>query len=199
MKSSPAVLGAVFALAQLAASAGGAGQIPITTSSPDAKQLYLKGRDLVERLRATDARPLFQQAAAKDPGFALAQVGLANSSGTAKEFFDAVARAVALSEKASEPERLVVCALDAGATGEPARQKECLTKLTAACPDDARAHNLRAAFHFGRQDYEAAIAAYEKATSLDPSFSQPYNRWATPIASSAATTRPSRPSGSTSS
>ena len=153
-----------------------AGAIPITTSSDEARQLYLKGRDLLERLRATDARPLFEQAAAKDPGFALAQVGLANSAGTAKQFFDAVARAVALADKASEPERLVVCALDAGAKGEPARQKECLTKLTAACPDDARAHNLMGAFHFGRQDYDAAIAAYEKATSIDPSFSQPYNQ-----------------------
>jgi tetratricopeptide (TPR) repeat protein len=176
MKSFPAVLGAVCAATLLAASASQAGQIPITTSSPEARELYLKGRDLQEKLRATDARPLFEQALAKDPGFTMAEVGLANSAGTAKGFFDGVARAVALSEKASEPEKLVVCALDAGAKGEPARQKDCLTKLTAACPDDARAHNLLAAFHFGRQEYEAAIAAYEKATSLDPSFSQPYNQ-----------------------
>ena len=153
-----------------------AAPIPITTSSPEARELYLKGRDLVERLRATDARTYFEQAAAKDPGFALAQVGLANSAGTAKEFFAAVARAVALADKASEPERLLVCSLDAGAKGEPARQKDCLTRLVAACPDDARAQNQIAAFHFARQDYEAAVAAYEKATALDPAFSQPYNQ-----------------------
>src|SRR5512136_2207096 len=87
-----------------------ADRIPVTTSSEEARQLYLKGRDLSEKLRATDARALFQQAAAKDPGFALAQVGLANSAGTAKEFFDAVARAVTLSDKASEPEKLLTCA-----------------------------------------------------------------------------------------
>src|SRR3990172_13026350 len=94
-----------------------ADKIPITTQSEEARQLYLKGRDLSEKLRATDARVFFQQAAAKDPSFALAQVGLANSSGTAKEFFAAVARAVALADKASEPEKLVICALDAGAKG----------------------------------------------------------------------------------
>ena len=71
--------------------------------SAEAKQLYLKGRDLQEKLRATDARPFFEQALAKDPGFTMAQVGLANSAGTAKEFFDGVSRAVALSAKASEP------------------------------------------------------------------------------------------------
>jgi tetratricopeptide (TPR) repeat protein len=153
-----------------------ADKIPITTSSEEARQLYLKGRDLSEKLRATDARALYQQAAAKDPGFALAQVGLANSAGTAKEFFDATSRAVALAEKASEPEKLVICALDAGAKGEPARQKDCLTKLVAACPDDERAHNLMGAFHFGRQEYEAAVAEYRKANAINPAFSQPYNQ-----------------------
>ena len=177
MKTPNAILGAVCVLSIVAlAAASEAGQIPITTSSAEAKQLYLKGRDLQEKLRATDARPFFEQALAKDPGFTMAQVGLANSAGTAKEFFDGVSRAVTLSAKASEPEKLVVCALDAGAKGEPTRQKDCLSQLTAACPDDARAQNLMGAFHFGRQDYEPAIAAYEKATSLDPAFSQPYNQ-----------------------
>src|SRR5262249_45970767 len=142
--------------------------------SSEARAAYLKGRDLTEKLRATDARKFYEEAAAKDPGFAMAQVGLANSAGTAKEFFDATARAVALAGKASEPERLVVCQLDAGAKAEPQRQKDCLTRLVAAVPDDERAHNLMGAFHFGRQEYAAAIAEYTKATSINSSFSQPY-------------------------
>jgi tetratricopeptide (TPR) repeat protein len=171
-------LAAACALAFLVAApvATSADRIPITTSSEEARQSYMKGRDLLEKLRATDARALFEQAATKDPGFALAQVGLANSAGTAKEFFDAVARAVALSGKASEPEKLVICALDAGAKGEPARQKDCLARLVAACPDDERVHNQMAAFHFGRQDYDAAVAEYEKASAINPAFSQPYNQ-----------------------
>jgi len=169
---------AVCALALLAVAraAAPADRIPITTSSEEARQLYLKGRDLAEKLRATDARALFQQAAGKDAGFAMAQVGLANSAGTAKEFFDAVARAVSLADKATEPEKLVVCALDAGARGEPSRQEDCLTRLVAACPDDERAHNLMGAYHFGRQDYALAIAEYEKANAINPAFSQPYNQ-----------------------
>ncbi len=168
--------GCVLAVLGAAPAATPADRIPVTTSSEEARQLYLKGRDLAERLRATDARALFLQAAVKDPGFALAQVGLATSSGTAKEFFDSVARAMALADKASEPEKLLVCALDAGGKGEPERQKDCLTRLVAACPDDERAHNQMGAFHFGRQEYEAAVAEYEKANALDPAFSQPYNQ-----------------------
>jgi tetratricopeptide (TPR) repeat protein len=159
-----------------AATAPAADRIPITTSSEEARKLYLEGRDLSEKLRATDARQRFEAAAAKDPGFALAQVGLANTAGTAKEFFAATERAVELSTKGSEPERLVICALDAGGKGEPDRQHGCLTRLLQAVPDDERAHNLMGQYHFGRQDYAAAVAAYEKATSLNPGFSQPYNQ-----------------------
>ena len=61
--------------------ASAADRIPITTSSDEARQLYLEGRDLYEKLRATDARARFEKAAAKDPAFALAQVGLANTVG----------------------------------------------------------------------------------------------------------------------
>ena len=170
-----AALCAAFLLAG-AAPATSADKIPITTSSAEARQLYLEGRDLNEKLRATDARVRFEKAAAKDPSFALAQVGLANTAGTAKEFFDAVGRAVALADKASEPEKLLICALDAGAKGEPARQSDCLTRLIAAHPDDERAHNLMGAYHFGRQDYASAVAEYKKATAINPQFSQPYNQ-----------------------
>ena len=94
--------------------AASAGKIPITTSSEEAKQLYLKGRDLAEKLRATDARKLYEQAAQKDPTFAMAYVGLANTSGTTKEFIEATTKAVSLAGNASEGERHIVQALEAG-------------------------------------------------------------------------------------
>jgi tetratricopeptide (TPR) repeat protein len=168
-------LSAAFLIAA-ASTATSADKIPITTSSDEARRLYLEGRDLNEKLRATDARARFEKAAAKDPSFALAQVGLANTSGTAKEFFEGVDGAVALAGKASESEKLLICALDAGAKGEPARQQDCLTKLIAAHPDDERVHNQMGAFHFGRQDYAAAVGEYKKATAINPQFSQPYNQ-----------------------
>ena len=65
------------------------GKIPITTSSDEARKLYLKGRDLAEKLKATDGRQFYEQAVAKDNSFALGYVGLANTSGTTKEFVDA--------------------------------------------------------------------------------------------------------------
>jgi len=169
-----ALAGAALMSATLAAA--GDEKIPITTSSEEARQLYVKARDLAEKLRATDARSLYAQAAAKDSGFALAHLGLANTAGTAKEFFDALGQAVALSGKVSEPERLIIAGVDAGAKGEVDRQKESFTRLVAAYPNDERAHNLLGGYYFGQQDYAAAVAEYEKATAINPSFSQPYNQ-----------------------
>ena len=151
-------------------------KVPITTRSDEARQAYLKGRDLFEKLRATDAREQFQKAAAADKDFALAQLGIANSAASAKEFFEALKTATSLAGKASEAERHMILGLDAGVRGDPAGQKAHYDQLTAAFPKDERALNLLGGYYFGRQEYPQAIAAYEKAIAINPSFSQPYNR-----------------------
>ena len=158
------------------AAAGPDDKVPITTRSEEARQLYLKGRDLADTLRATDARKFYQEAVAKDPSFARAYLDLANTAGTAKEFFDGVKQAVALADKASEPERLMIMGLDAGTKGDVAGQKALYSKLVEGFPKDERALVLLGNFYFGQQDYPAAIAEYNKATAAAPSFSQPYNQ-----------------------
>jgi tetratricopeptide (TPR) repeat protein len=161
------------AVAQTAAAAG---KIPITSSSEEARVLYLKGRDLAERLRATDARRYYEQAAAKDAGFALAYVGLANTSGTNREFVDAVTKAVALAPKVSDGERHMIQALDAGLKGDPASVLKHYTELVAQYPNDERAQMLLANTYFGRQEYQKSIDHFVKATAINASFSQPYNQ-----------------------
>jgi tetratricopeptide (TPR) repeat protein len=151
-------------------------KIPITTTSQEARREYLAGRDLFEKLRATDARVHFQKAAAADPGFALAQLGLANSAPSAKDFFAALEKATALAGKASEGERHMILGLASGVRGDPSAQRKHFEELAAAYPRDERALNLLGAFHFGRQENEEAIAAYQKAIAINPDFSQPYNQ-----------------------
>jgi tetratricopeptide (TPR) repeat protein len=159
----------------LAADAGN-GKIPITTASKEALSSYLEGRDLFERLRGTDARVVLQKAVARDSGFALGYLALANTAPNTKDFFDSLKQAVALSGKASEAERHMILGFDAGVRSDPAGQKDHYARLVAAYPDDERAHNLLAGYHFGQQDWAAAIEEYKKATAINPSFSQPYNQ-----------------------
>jgi len=169
-------LGIALALTSPVLAVAQDGKVPITTKSEEARQHYLKGRDLFERLRATDAHEQFQKAAAADKDFALAQLGLANTAPSAKDFFDALKQATSLVSKASEGERHLILATDAGVRGDGAGQKSHIDQLTAAFPQDERALNTLGAFHFGRQEYEQAIAAYQKAIVLNPGFSQPYNQ-----------------------
>lgn len=170
------VLACAAPVSIVAQTRSGGDKIPITTSSDEARKLYLEGRDLLEKLRATDARHLFEQAVAKDPGFALAYVGLANTAGTNGEFVEATAHATALVDKVSAGERHVILALDSAVKGDAAGNLKHLSDLVALFPDDERAHNQLGQLYFGRQEYTNAISQYVKATSINPSFSTPYNQ-----------------------
>src|SRR5262249_24324266 len=101
------VLFMVLAVAcTLFAAAAGHGKIPITTSSDKAMQAYLKGRDLTEKLRATDSIAHFDEAIAADPNMAVAYLSRAQVQPTATAFFDDLKKAQALAPKASEGERI---------------------------------------------------------------------------------------------
>ena len=151
------------------------GKLPVTTSSEEARKEFLQGRDLSERLLIQDSIQHFDKAISLDPNFASAELARANSSPTAKEFFDHLKKAVSLSDKASEGEKLLILANEAGANGEVSKQKEYLDKLVAAYPNDERAQFTIGGYYFGQQDYAQAIAHYKKATELNPNYSTAYN------------------------
>jgi tetratricopeptide (TPR) repeat protein len=157
------------------AASQGDGKIPVTTSSEEARKEFQQGRDMAERLLAQDSLQHFDKAISLDPNFALAELGRANASQSAKEFFDHLKKAVDLSGKASEGERLLILATQAGANGEAVKQKEQLDKLVAAHPNDERAHFNLGGYHFGQQDFAQAIDHYKKATELAPNYSPAYN------------------------
>jgi tetratricopeptide (TPR) repeat protein len=160
------------------ATAGGKAtdKLPITTTSEDARALYIKAQDFADKLRATDAHELFVQAVAKDASFAMAYLGMASSSGTTKDFFDALGHAVKLADKVSPGEKLVILSADQGAKNDLVHQRQSLDKLVQLFPSDERVRNQLGQYLFIRQDYPAAIAAYEKAISINPTFTQPYNQ-----------------------
>jgi tetratricopeptide (TPR) repeat protein len=151
------------------------GKIAITTASDEARKEYLAGRDLQEKLRITDSIAHFDKAISLDPNFALAELNRANVSPTAKEFFEHLNKAVTLSAKASDGERLLIQATEAGANANPTKQKEILEQLVAAYPNDERAHFNLGGYYFGQQDFVQAIGHYKKATELAPDYSTAWN------------------------
>lgn len=159
----------------LAAPSSGAGKLPVTSASEEARREFMQGRELVERLLIQESVAHFDKAIALDPNFAYAELVRAQSSPTAKEFFDHLNRAVSLIDKASEGERLLILATEAGANGDPTKQKEYLDKLAAAYPNEERVHFALGGYYFGQQDYAKAIEQYKVANKLAPGYSPAYN------------------------
>ncbi|HKP47436.1 MAG TPA: tetratricopeptide repeat protein [Pyrinomonadaceae bacterium] len=150
-------------------------KIPVTSSSEEAKKEYLMGRDLAEKLLIQDSIQHYDKAIALDSSFALAELNRATSSPTAREFFEHLKKAVALSDKASAGERLLILAAEAGANGNVTKQKEYLDQLVAQYPNDERAQFNLGGYYFGQQDYVNAIEHYRKATELNPNYSTAFN------------------------
>jgi tetratricopeptide (TPR) repeat protein len=151
------------------------GKIPVTTASAEAKTEFLKGRELSEKLLVQDSIQHFDKAISLDPNFALAELNRANVSPTGKEFFAHLNKAVTLSDKASNGEKLLILATEAGANANVPKQKEHLEQLVAAYPNDERARFNLGGYYFGQQDYPKAIEHYKKATELAPNYSPAYN------------------------
>jgi tetratricopeptide (TPR) repeat protein len=126
-------------------------------------------------LRITDSIAHFEKAASLDPNFALAELSLANSAPTGREFFEHLGKAVSLADKASNGEKLLILATEAGANNNAVKQKEYLEQLVAAYPNDERAHFNLGGYHFGQQDFPQAIEHYKKATEIAPSYSSAFN------------------------
>lgn len=153
-----------------------AGKIPITTTSEEALDLYLQGRDLSERLKAVDAQPYLQEAVQKDPGFAAGYLLLANTAQSNEDFFANLELAVANMSGASEGERLQIQAVQAGVESRADDQLALLRELVAKYPDDERAHNLLGTnLFFARQRYDDALAEFRRAVEINPEFSPSWN------------------------
>jgi tetratricopeptide (TPR) repeat protein len=150
--------------------------VPITTSSKPALKAFLKGRDLLEKLRGDEGREYFARAVALDPDFALAHLYLAQTAATPSDLFPALRRAVELAGRVSAGEAHVIRAFEAGVNSKPEVQREHLEALVKAFPDEARCHFRLGTFYFSRQEWPQAVAAYEKAIHIDPDFAPAYNQ-----------------------
>ena len=151
-------------------------KIPVTTSSPEARELYMKGLAFADKLRPKDALVYFQQAVEKDSNFALAYLGMANNAQGPVDFFKYIVKAESLGAKVSEGERLLISFARLGTTGEIGKQTAVAEKLVTMFPKDERAHDLRGRnYQFRERKLDKSIEEYKKAIAINPTYSTPYN------------------------
>jgi len=150
-------------------------EIPITTALEEALAVFLEARQLGENLRFDEARELYFQAIEKDPAFALAHWARALTAISNKVFKEHLDRAVVLAPNVSEGERLLIEANQALAENNPLKALELREQLVGKYPNDKRAHFDLAGSYGGQDEFDKAIAEYEKAIGIDPDFAPPYN------------------------
>ncbi len=149
-------------------------EMPITTTSEEARKLFIKGLELYENLREAEAREYFQRALEKDMDFALCHFYLADIAASALDFQTHLKMAVALSKNVSEGERLLIESLRALAENNPEQAIILRQKLVEMYPMDKRAHRFLG-YLYRKRDDRKAIEEFQKAIEIDPKYAPAYN------------------------
>ena len=148
-------------------------EVPITSSSTEAIELFKQARDLQENHRMAAARERLARAVELDPDFAQARALLGKllplDEGKAH-----LERANQLAARLPEPERLLVTAMIAG--GEEA--DAALDALAKKTTGDWRVKMMVARRHLQRGDIDSARSAFEDAARLEPEAPYPHNNLA---------------------
>ena len=152
---------------------GGEAAAPIserTTTSMEAYNDFLKGRDFYEKHYFEEARQALQRALDRDPEFASAYLYLADVYAGLRLFKladETIKKAEALSAKANEKERLYI---GAEVEGDPEISCRILQELAAKYPKEKRPHVSLASYYSGKKAFPEAIGELDKALELDPGY-----------------------------
>ena len=149
-------------------------ELPITTSSNEARQLFVAGRDAMENAEIRKATELFTEAIEEDEDFALAYLYLAFLGAGTSAFTNNLEKAMAHSEKISEGEKLFI---QMGkliyADKNNKAGMELLDKLILMYPGDARLYFYKGVSRSIEND--SAIVYLKKAIQLNPDYATVYN------------------------
>ncbi len=156
--------------------------ISYTSKSPEALKFLMEGIEKSDGIQVQEARDLLQKALAVDPECAIAYYYLAGTTTTNEEYAKTLRKAVELAPKASEPERVMIQAAQAGLDGNADRVHRLLVRLVELVPTSPRAHVLLGYNLRGRQELAASEKEYRKAIELDPTHAPAFNALAYTLA-----------------
>jgi serine/threonine protein kinase/cytochrome c-type biogenesis protein CcmH/NrfG len=151
----------------------------ITTPSMEAYNYFLRGRDEYEKGYYDDARRFLEKAVELDSTFAVAHLYLARVYGNlryVKKEEGAYEKAKALSEKATDKERLYIEAAYAGTVeSDPEKQYRILKQMVNKYPKEKRVHYSLGSYYLSKIMYKEAIIVFNKALELDPEYGPAIN------------------------
>jgi serine/threonine protein kinase/Tfp pilus assembly protein PilF len=151
----------------------------VTTTSIEAYNYFLRGRDEWNKFYPDDARRFLEKAVALDSTFAVAHLCLGivyNALRSVKAAQHEYEKAMALSQKVPEKERLYIearYALDIERDED--KRVRILTELVTKYPKEKQAHFELAAYFLGENRFDEAERECTKALELDPNFGPALN------------------------
>ncbi|MCI0563677.1 MAG: tetratricopeptide repeat protein, partial [Nitrososphaera sp.] len=153
------------------------GEMPISTTSDEARKIFLEGRDRFELTEFATSAQYFERAIAKDPNFALAHIyRFRTGVGGAKIAQEYLAKAVGMVDKVSLGEKYLVSYYQALVEGQGPKRKEYLDKLLELFPADKRVQFLAGGyFNNVARDFATALKYYGRVTELDKTYAPVYN------------------------
>ncbi len=173
------VLGAVLVVVLYTGCAGRLAEIPITTQSEEAREVFIEAREMSDHLRTDEAREYFDKAIELDPDFAQAYLYRSFSSTSNEDLKSHLKQAVALMDKVSEGEQLLIRQSKAFNLNNNLDERfELRRQLAQKYPGDKRALNLLGIEYYSRDEDAKAIAQFEAIIALDKNYPPPYNQLA---------------------
>jgi tetratricopeptide (TPR) repeat protein len=152
-------------------------EVPNTTSSKEALNLFIEGRDKYENAETDSAAKFFNEAIQKDPDFAMAYLYLSWCGGGYNAYRQNLDKAASLVDKVSPGEKLFILYEKAQGDADGPKQKEYMEQIMNSYPNDKRMQ-----FHAGNEyytyqnDFSTALVHFKKATELDDKYAPAYNR-----------------------
>jgi tetratricopeptide (TPR) repeat protein len=153
-------------------------EIPITTSSPEARAQFVKAREFVAYGHFPEARKALDEAVAKDPNFVLAQIYKAMLETDTAKGFETLdkARALIAKTQVSDGERLWLEYQQFASKAQQSRRLETVEKMVKAYPKDRWAMLENGWLQTFLQQNEKAVEVLTRLTQLAPDFGA---AWAT--------------------
>jgi tetratricopeptide (TPR) repeat protein len=149
-------------------------EMTVTTTSPEARAAFDRGRELTDKVRAAEAVEHFRQAIQLDPDFALAHAYLGvvtpGPAGVTE-----LERAVKLAAHLPDAERAAIEARHLDRIGKHEEAFAAYRRAAELAPGDWRTQYIVGITQSGRRDYQGAIATLEKLQKLKPDLPDAYN------------------------
>jgi tetratricopeptide (TPR) repeat protein len=146
-------------------------KMPITTSSREARELFLEGRQQLENFQWQESYELMEKAIELDPFFAMAYLYQSQAIGQGKGYYEEILdKAYRLSELVSEPEKERILYARAYQRMQKDAMKQHVDAMRRLCPHDERLLNLMGWYHYQNGDYGNAAIYYERATKENDQF-----------------------------